>query len=131
MTNTFKNEGEVWKLFREPQGKKLRKELRDDFKKRFPKGHRESIRQLAEFCTDPNFQKHFGGNNGLKRMGSFHPRAFPLLLEYGQDYTTIKWKEPPKFTEEPRWAECFRNASSLMRSANHYSKICILCGRHC
>ncbi|MEX0652268.1 MAG: hypothetical protein WD509_02850 [Candidatus Paceibacterota bacterium] len=114
----FSSERDVWEFFHGPEGRSVAKALTAEFKERFPKGHKESIRPVVELCTDPSFRKHFGGSNRLAHMLSFHPRAFPLLLEYGQDYTPIKWKAPPDFPIEPEWTGCFKNSYILMREIN-------------
>lgn len=116
MTPFFQSEREVWEFFRGPQGKEARKELRVDFKRRFPQGHSTSIRGAVEFCTRSDVQEKFVGNSRLKYLRSFHPRAFALLLAYGQDYIPLRWKEPPKL--EPLWRKCFQNAHVLLRNVN-------------
>ncbi len=123
MIPSFKSEQDVWHFFRGPDGAEALQDLENQFQKRFPKGHKESLRPLTRFLLDPDIQKRFGENNGFKFMKSFHPRALLLLLIYGQDYTPMKWESCPNLPVEPEWGGCFINSFHFMCGVNAHRKI--------
>lgn len=113
----FKSKEEAWEIIRGPQGKELRKEAHAFFKKEFPQGHRTSIKDIVEVCTNEDFRRNFE-KEFLKSLKSFHPRAFLLLALYGQDYTPRYWSKPPSNFKDIVHGGCFINAYREMRCFN-------------
>lgn len=115
MSSKFHTEREAWDMIHGPNGST--KAYEDYFKELFPEGHKESLQGLAYLYSTPNGKCIPGTPSWSLR--SFHPDAFKLLAEYGQDFKPQGWVKPPPMGE-PRSTGCFVNSWQFMQAHNKW-----------
>lgn len=103
-----------------PEAAELRKKLDEWFSKYFPKGHKESLRQIIPFLKellrgDPatrNVLPSWRLKGFMDYLEFMHPDTLDFVQHYGVDYTPLPWRRPPP--TEPKARHCFFNATMWM-----------------
>jgi hypothetical protein len=113
------NERWWWKHLYE-QGERSarrRRQYNREFREMFPKGHKESIREVVGMCKAAAKAGEFEDNLRCEYLRGVHPDAFDILAKYGTDYTPRLFKKPAPFGE-PAVGECYMNSLKLMVRCN-------------
>lgn len=113
------HESRLWDKYhsQSDESKVLRKGVTTAFLKLFPEGHKTSIRRWVEAAAyEAALGTVFKGN--FEDFNNIHPRAWPLLLQYGKDYRPRieLWKkhQPQTWTRQPVQSACHNNAYTMM-----------------
>lgn len=115
ITGKVRSQSEIFDLISGNKGRTFRRNYIRYFRRMFPKGHRESLRDALSLFAKEEGPKNLRRRNFFSDLFRLHPRAVDLLLKYGKDYRPKVWNVKPP---EPESGQCYSNSWKMIEESN-------------